>query len=72
MKKGMASKAKLSNPVAIRCATVVKVGMAAILGSIVSRPDMPILHAIGTPMPINTIKLKTSINTSIFSYCWFS
>jgi hypothetical protein len=42
MKNGMASKAKLSRPVAIRCAKVVKAGNESILTNIVSIPEMPI------------------------------
>ena len=63
MKKGMAKSAKLSNPVAIRCETVVVAaenGMAAIRVNI---DDMAIHQATGTPKTKRIRKLKTNIIT---------
>ena len=59
----MAKSAKLSNPVAIRCETVVvaaEKGMATIN---VNNDDMAIHHATGTPRVKSTRKLKTNIIT---------
>lgn len=61
----MAINEKLSNPVAIRCATVVRAGSAGILISMVKMLDIPIDHAIGTPIAINIKKLSTKMITSI-------
>jgi hypothetical protein len=71
MKKGMAISAKLSNPVAIRCARVVKEGMGAIPNNIVNPADIPILNAMGTPIETRNKKLSTSIIISRFSIKMF-
>jgi hypothetical protein len=42
MKNGIANRAKLSRPVAIRWAKVVKAGNESILTSMVSMPEIPI------------------------------
>jgi hypothetical protein len=63
MKKGMARRAKLSRPVAIRWATVVKAGTVLILKSIVVIVAIPMLKEIGTPMQRR--KKKHSARTRI-------
>ena len=65
IKNGMANRAKLSSPVAIRCEIVVKAGNAGILTSMVNSDDMAILHATGVSIANRPIKLmiKTSIGT---------
>ncbi len=64
IKNGIASKAKLSRPVAIRCENVVRAGITSILTNMVKIPEIPILNAMGTPMTSKTIKLKMSTNIS--------
>ena len=59
-----ANKAKLSSPVAMRCATVVRAGSVGMLTSIVQILLIPIDQAIGTPIAINTKNDKTRISTS--------
>ena len=59
----MASSAKLSNPVAIRCAKVVAAGSGIMVTSIVKIPEIPILIAMGTPITSKIIKLTTSTIT---------
>ena len=58
MKKGMARRAKLSRPVAIRWATVVNAGTALILNNIVVIVAKPMLKEIGTPMQRSMKKLS--------------
>ena len=60
MKKGMASSAKLSMPVAIRWAKVVKAARGEMLTSMVRIPEIPMLKAMGTPSDNNMMKLTTS------------
>ncbi len=57
MKKGMASRTKLSSPVAMRCATVVRAGPPWILISMVATVAMPMLKEMGTPMIRRKAKL---------------
>jgi hypothetical protein len=64
-KKGMASRAKLSSPVAMRWAKVVRAGMVSMDISMVRIPEIPILKAMGTPIISRIIKLRTRIRTSI-------
>jgi hypothetical protein len=59
IKNGIASRAKLSIPVAILCATVVKEGKVWMLKSIVIRLEIPILKDIGTPAE----RRMTNVNT---------
>jgi hypothetical protein len=56
MKKGIARRAKLSRPVAIRWATVVKAGMALILNNMVAIVAKPMQKEIGTPIERRTKK----------------
>ncbi|GAB1857239.1 hypothetical protein MHTCC0001_20750 [Flavobacteriaceae bacterium MHTCC 0001] len=63
----MASNAKLSNPVAMRCETVVKEGSIAILVSIVNNEDIAILQATGTPINKKQMKLTTNRITGKYS-----
>jgi hypothetical protein len=58
MKKGMAKRAKLSRPVAMRWATVVNAGTALILKSMVVIVAIPMLKEIGTPMQRRKKKLS--------------
>jgi len=67
IKNGIASKAKLSKPVAIVCATVVNAGITGMLTSIVKQVAMPMPQATGTPSPSNITKLNTNINNSVYS-----
>jgi hypothetical protein len=67
MKNGIANKAKLSNPVAIRCDMVVKAGIAEKFTNMVNKEEIAILHATGIPMPKKRIKLKTKTITGIYS-----
>ena len=62
-KKGMASSAKLSKPVAMRWAMVVTAGSMGMDTTIVSKAEMAILQATGVPMAIKKIKLKTRMKT---------
>jgi len=62
-KKGMASKAKLSNPVPILCAMVVTAAKLGIETKMVSKEEMAILQATGVPIAIKKIKLNTRIKT---------
>ena len=64
MKNGMASSAKLSSPVAMRCATVVTAGTVWMLTSIVHRVEIPMQKAIGTPRISSTMKLPTRMRIS--------
>ena len=66
-KKGIASKAKLSNPVAIRCDIVNSAGSAGILTNIVNNDEIAILHATGVPMAKKNMKLNTNTITGIYS-----
>jgi hypothetical protein len=66
IKSGMAKSAKLSNPVPIRCATVVDAGSTGILTNNVNKDDIAILHATGVPIVNRHIKLITK--TSIGAY----
>jgi len=59
IKKGIARRAKLSRPVAIRCEKVVKAARLSIEISIVNIPDIPMLKAIGTPITSRIKKLDT-------------
>ena len=59
----MASKAKLSRPVAIRCENVVRAANRSMLTSMVRIPEIPMLNAIGTPM--TNKKMKVTTNTII-------
>jgi len=61
IKKGIASSAKLSRPVAMRCAAVVKAGPAFMLSNMVEIAAIPILKDIGTP--IDKSKTKLTIST---------
>ncbi len=54
----MASKVKLSRPVAIRWAMVVTAGNNGILINILKRDEMAMHHATGTPFANKTRKLK--------------
>jgi hypothetical protein len=67
IKKGMASKAKLSKPTPILWAMVVAEGTDAMVTVRVRKLEKPNAHATGTPMPIKMIKLTISI--SILKYC---
>jgi hypothetical protein len=67
MKKGMANKAKLSSPVAIRWETVVKAGNAGMLTSMVKSEEMAILQATGVPIAKRHKKLMTKTSTGILS-----
>jgi hypothetical protein len=67
IKKGMASSAKLSNPVAILCDTVVNAGIAGILTNMVKREEMAILQATGVPMAKRQIKLMIRTKIGIYS-----
>src|SRR5690606_33392449 len=58
-KKGMASNAKLSSPVAIRCDTVVIAGKAGMLTNMVNKDEMEMLQATGVPMAKRHTKLTT-------------
>jgi len=69
MKKGMASKAKLSNPVAIRWAMVVRAGLVSMLINMVVIVDIPIQNEMGTPRKRRNAKLPIRMrmwNSSIF------
>jgi hypothetical protein len=59
MKKGIASRGKLSRPLAILWANVVKAGRESMDTSIVRMPEIPMLNAIGTPSDNRIMKLKT-------------
>ncbi len=66
----MARRAKLSSPVAIRWATVVRAGPPLMLNSMVEIVAIPMLKEIGTPRMRRRAKLKmrTRMGTiSIFS-----
>jgi hypothetical protein len=67
MKNGIASKAKLSIPVAILSETVVRVGRLLMLISIVTRLEIPILKEIGTPSDNKITNVTTSTITSVNS-----
>jgi hypothetical protein len=58
-KKGIASSAKLSRPVPIRCAIVVTAAKLGMEINMVRSEEIAILHAIGVPIEIKKIKLNT-------------
>src|SRR5690606_9725468 len=64
-KKGMANRAKLSRPVAMRWETVVRAGMAGMLTSMVSTEAIEMLQATGVPIARRHTKLRTSTSTGI-------
>ena len=71
IKNGIANKAKLSIPVAIRWDIVVSAGRKGILTNRVKRDEMIILHATGVPIESNNKKLINSMDiekTSIMIY----
>ena len=67
IKKGIANNAKLSNPVAILCETVVKDGNNGTLTIIVNREEIAIDHATGTEKTRRIPKLITSTNIGKYS-----
>jgi len=67
MKKGMARRAKLSSPVAMRWATVVRAGPPLMLSSIVEIVAIPMLKEMGTPRMRRRTKLKMRTRTGTIS-----
>jgi hypothetical protein len=65
IKNGIASKAKLSRPVPMRCETVVKAGKAGMLTNMVKTEEIEILHATGVPIDSNPTKLITKTKIGI-------
>ena len=63
MKKGIAKSEKLSNPLPMRCATVVIAGMLATVTISVIILERPKLQATGTPIPRKNKNDRTRINT---------
>src|SRR5690606_33102137 len=66
-KNGMANRAKLSSPVAMRWETVVRAGMAGMLTNMVSTEAIEMLQATGVPMANRMTKLKTRTRMGIYS-----
>ena len=67
MNSGMASSAKLSKPVPILWATVVKAGITGMLTNMVNTEEMAILHATGVPIAKSIIKLITRTKIGAYS-----
>ena len=66
-KNGMASRAKLSRPAAIRCDTVVRAGRAGMLTSMVRVAEMAMLQATGVPMARRQTKLRIKTSRGAYS-----
>jgi len=67
IKKGMASKAKLSNPVAILWEMVANAGKVGTLTNKVNMEDMAMLHATGVPIAKRPTKLIINTSKGIYS-----
>jgi len=72
IKNGIASNAKLSNPVAILWEIVVTAGNELMLNSIVNKLEIPMLKDIGTPSDKRITKEITRIRISVNSIKLYS
>jgi hypothetical protein len=69
IKNGMANRAKLSKPVAIRWATVVRAGLVSMLINMVVTVAIPMQNEMGTPRNNRNTKLPIRIRMWNSSIC---